>query len=77
VPENLPSFIYESTRVPGEINITQSSSLHNAIEEAEKQILLNAQKKYKTTREIARVLGISQPSVVRKLARHGLSEKKL
>lgn len=75
--ENLPSFIYESTRVPGEINLTQSASLYNSLEEAEKQILKTTRAKYKTTREIAKALGISQPSVVRKLAKHGLNKKNL
>lgn len=36
----------------------------------EKKVLLNAQKRYKTTTEMANVLGISQPSVVRKLKKY-------
>lgn len=40
------------------------------LEAVEKKILINAQKRYRTTTEMANVLGISQPSVVRKLKKH-------
>ncbi|MFZ3580481.1 sigma 54-interacting transcriptional regulator [Virgibacillus sp. DJP39] len=36
----------------------------------EEEILVNAQKRYKTTTEMAKILGISQPSVVRKLKKY-------
>lgn len=75
--DNLPSYIYESTREPREINITQDSNLQEALSEAEKQILKTALMKHRTTREMAKSLGISQPTVVRKLAKHGLVEKNL
>ncbi|MGD9369768.1 MAG: sigma 54-interacting transcriptional regulator [Desulfobacteraceae bacterium] len=38
----------------------------------ERQLLLQARQRCRTTREMAAVLGISQPSVVRKLHAHGL-----
>lgn len=76
-PENLPSFIYESTRQPGEINITQNSNLEDALDEAEKQILTAAFDKHKTTREMAKALGISQPTVVRKMAKHKILNRKI
>lgn len=41
--------------------------------EFEKQLLLDAKIKYRTTREMATHLGISQPSVVRKLNRYKIS----
>ena len=74
-PENLPGYIYESTREPGEINITQNTSLKDALDEAEKQILSAALAKHRTTREMAKVLGISQPTVVRKLSKHGIKHE--
>lgn len=40
------------------------------LEAVEKKILINAQKRYRTTTEMANVLGISQPSVVRKLKKY-------
>ncbi|MDI9493136.1 MAG: sigma 54-interacting transcriptional regulator [Bacillota bacterium] len=71
-PENLPSYIFENARSPGEISISQCTSLQDTLDAVEKQILSDALAEYKTTREIARALGISQPTVVRKLAKHGL-----
>lgn len=71
-PENLPGYIYESARQPGEIAFTQKENLKETLEEAEKQILAAAKAKYGSTRQMAGALGISQPSVVRKLAKYGL-----
>lgn len=45
-------------------------SLPHILEFVEKKVLLNTQKRYKTTTEMAHVLGISQPSVVRKLKKY-------
>ncbi|MCG8617099.1 MAG: sigma 54-interacting transcriptional regulator [Desulfobacterales bacterium] len=39
----------------------------------EKELIKNALKTYKSTRELAAYLGISQPTIVRKLKKHGLS----
>ncbi|MDO9584837.1 MAG: sigma 54-interacting transcriptional regulator, partial [Desulfomicrobium sp.] len=41
-----------------------------AIEKVERELLVRARKIYRNTREIARHLGISQPSVVRKMGKH-------
>ncbi|NLT46780.1 MAG: sigma 54-interacting transcriptional regulator [Clostridiales bacterium] len=70
--ENLPGYISENARSPGEISISHRTSLQDTLDAVEKQILSDAQAKYKTTREIAKALAISQPTVVRKLAKHGL-----
>lgn len=40
------------------------------LEKVEEEVLINAQKRYKTTTEMAKILGISQPSVVRKLKKY-------
>lgn len=45
-------------------------TLPHILEFVEKKVLLNAQKRYKTTTAMAVVLGISQPSVVRKLKKY-------
>lgn len=45
-------------------------TLPHILETVEKKVLLNAQKRYRTTTEMANVLGISQPSVVRKLKKY-------
>jgi TyrR family helix-turn-helix protein len=46
--------------------------LKEAVEETEKQLLENALKKYHTSRQISRVIGIDQSTVVRKLNKYGL-----
>lgn len=45
-------------------------TLPHILESVEKRVLLNAQKRYRTTTEMANRLGISQPSVVRKLKKY-------
>jgi len=45
-------------------------TLPHILDSVEKKVLLNAQKRYKTTTEMANILGISQPSVVRKLKKY-------
>lgn len=45
-------------------------TLPHILDSVEKKVLLNAQKRYITTTEMANVLGISQPSVVRKLKKY-------
>lgn len=48
------------------------TSLAAALERAEKELLSRALENYKSTRAIARVLKVSQPTVVRKLNKYGL-----
>lgn len=50
------------------------TSLATALERAEKEILAQALENYKSTRAIAKVLKVSQPTIVRKLNRYGLSK---
>jgi PAS domain S-box-containing protein len=52
----------------------QGADLHLAerLHRVERQLLLQAKERYRTTREMAAALGISQPSVVRKLNTHKL-----
>jgi len=50
-----------------------SSLLHQKLQETESKILRNACLQCKSTRQIARYLGISQPSVVRKLKKYGIA----
>lgn len=49
------------------------TSLANALERAEKEILAQALENYKSTRAIAKVLKVSQPTVVRKLNKYKLT----
>ncbi|KAB7704735.1 AAA domain-containing protein [Bacillus aerolatus] len=45
-------------------------TLAEVLEQVEKKMLFHAQEKYRTTTEMAKALGISQPSVVRKLKKY-------
>lgn len=56
--------------VPGE------SHLKEALASLEKEVLLAAYQKYKSTHKVARVLGVSQPTVVRKLRKYGVQRDK-
>ncbi|MDO4869829.1 MAG: sigma 54-interacting transcriptional regulator [Bacillota bacterium] len=49
-------------------------SLAAAMEQAEKEILRQALDNYKSTRAIAKVLQVSQPTIVRKLNKYGLTK---
>ena len=46
------------------------------LEKAEKEILAQALENYGSTRAIARVLKVSQPTIVRKLNKYGLTTEK-
>lgn len=74
MPENLPSFIYETAIGADSTVIPAAGSLKDALEHAEREILLKAQKQYKTTRAMAKALGISQPTVVRKLQKYAIAD---
>jgi len=56
--------------------IKQGSSLSDKIWAVEKAMLIQATMKCHTTRDAAKFLGISQPSVVRKFKKHGLAISK-
>ena len=71
--DELPGFIKETTNESGEEFSSGPMSLGNSLAKAEKKILSDALNKYKSTRAIAKALGISQPTVVRKLHKYGLA----
>jgi TyrR family helix-turn-helix protein len=50
----------------------ESQSLKNQLSSVEKTILAKAFSKYRSTREVARRLNLSQSSVVRKMKHHGI-----
>lgn len=70
IMEDLPAE-YRVEITNDQYNITlEGSSLPSILERVEKKVLINAQKRYRTTTEMAKVLGISQPTVVRKLQKY-------
>lgn len=50
-----------------------TADLKRAVEELEKQLIENALASYGSTRRVAAALGVSQPTVVRKAARYGIT----
>ncbi len=69
--DNLPIFIRNSTQI--QPSQPDDLSLGEALELAEKEILIRDMTQYKSTRAIAKALKVSQPTVVRKLHKYGLS----
>ncbi|MEZ0482257.1 sigma 54-interacting transcriptional regulator [Planococcus sp. SSTMD024] len=54
----------------------EGRTLPHLLDVVEKKVLENAKKRYRTTTEMAERLGISQPSVVRKLKKHAIATGK-
>ncbi|MFO0753034.1 MAG: sigma 54-interacting transcriptional regulator [Thermodesulfovibrionales bacterium] len=48
--------------------------LHEVIEDTEKRLIYQALQQCKTTREMAKILGISQSAVVKKMKKHGMTK---
>ena len=71
LPDNIPNFIQASVN-KSYSNYNESKSLKSVVEKAEEDLLRNTYNTYKSTRTVAKVLGISQPSVVRKLHKYGI-----
>lgn len=72
--DNLPVFLTESAQNDSRIQKGRDEelSLSESMNAAESRILTDALAKYKTTRSMARALGVSQPTIVRKLHKHGI-----
>ncbi len=70
--ENLPGFI-RKTADTEPVSGTAPRSLSDAMQQAEKEILTRAMAEYKSTRAMAKALQVSQPTIVRKLHKYGLS----
>lgn len=72
--ENLPVFIRTSAEAQP-VQSMEHTSLRASMEQAEKEVLTRALAEYKSTRAIAKALQVSQPTIVRKLHKYGLTPK--
>ena len=72
--ENLPVFIRTSAEAQP-VQSMEHTSLRASMERAEKEVLTRALAEYKSTRAIAKALQVSQPTIVRKLHKYGLTPK--
>ena len=81
--EDIPVFIREVENKPGleqtgilstgsGVQIAGDMDLKDALDAYELAILQNAKEKYKSTRAMARALGVTQPTIVRKLQKYGI-----
>lgn len=60
--------------VPGrKSKLSTKKCLKETLASLEREILLEAYQRYKSTYKVARALGVSQPTVVRKLRKYALS----
>ncbi|WP_062233610.1 sigma-54 interaction domain-containing protein [Fictibacillus sp. FJAT-27399] len=69
--EHLPDYIKASHSIPAPPS-NLSKPLKEVLEDVEKQMLQRARRDYKTTVQMAEALGISQPSVVRKMQKYDI-----
>ncbi|MDR0139498.1 sigma 54-interacting transcriptional regulator [Metabacillus idriensis] len=68
--DHLPEYIKAAVPPSSTFPIDDHQTLSEMMDAVERQILLKARKKYKTTVRMAEALGISQPSIVRKMKKH-------
>jgi len=73
--DNIPSYILDAINETKNPMLSSEKNLKEVLESTEKQYILQALRKNKTTRELSKVLGISQASVVRKLNKYNLQPK--
>ncbi|MGG1662674.1 sigma 54-interacting transcriptional regulator [Brevibacillus sp. NRS-1366] len=73
--EDLPDYI-RHTAYSGEkaVSVKQLVPIREAVEEVEKQIVQLAWKQYRTSRKVARILGINQATVLRKMQKYQIGE---
>ena len=74
-PEHLPFSVRSVSAQPWEEE-NENIPLKEVLEKVERQWLKRAYERCRTTIDMAKYLGISQPSVVRKLQKYGIIEKK-
>ena len=77
-PADLPSNICSEAecieQAGGGIRVNEVMPLKDAIENVEKQLITKAYEKYNSTREMAKYLKISAPSIVRRAAKYGITK---
>lgn len=74
LPDNLPGFILGEDHRQKDVKLSERNTLKQTLEEVEKQVLTAAAEKYRTTREIAKALDVSQPTIVRKLNKYSIND---
>lgn len=71
MPKHLPKNIQnEKAKRSSKITVSGVMTFGEALEEVEKQLFLRAYERYRSTHKAAKALGVSQPTVVRKLRKY-------
>ena len=70
LPEHLPDYIRSSNKANSRVTVSGILSLREAFEEVEKQLFSQAYDRTHNTYKAAELLGVSQPTVVRKLQKY-------
>jgi PAS domain S-box-containing protein len=75
-PDQVPPSIHREDKIPWRApdGPGERSSLPRVVEEVEKELLFQAMQTKKTTREIARLLGVNHSTIVRKIQKYGLRQ---
>ncbi|MGI9862024.1 sigma 54-interacting transcriptional regulator [Moorella naiadis] len=75
-PEHLPYYLRDDQeKYSSHMLVKDIMPMKEAIEEVEKQLLLKALGKYKSTYQVAAKLGVNQSTVVRKIKKYGLEQQ--
>lgn len=72
LPDNLPNQISENKEYEHLISIPNLDNLKEIMDDVERQIINEAVSKHKTTRNVAKFLGVSQPTIVRKMNKYNI-----
>jgi len=72
----LPESVLDDSGGNPSVIVTGIMPINYAIEQTEKQILINAMRTYSSTRKIAQVLGIDHSTVVRKIRKYRINSEK-
>ncbi|MFT9848850.1 sigma-54 interaction domain-containing protein [Aneurinibacillus sp. REN35] len=67
---HLPESLRGDAEAVESSRLTHTGTLKDILDRVEEQVMMKAYRKYKTTHEMAKHLGISQPSVVRRLQKY-------
>lgn len=70
--DDIPSYIYKPQDEENKKEET-FPDLKKALEQTEKQLILRAYQQYKNTYKVADVLGVSQPTIVRKVKKYNIN----
>ncbi|MDD4803358.1 MAG: sigma 54-interacting transcriptional regulator [Syntrophomonas sp.] len=74
-PKHMPAQLTGGKGCACNVSVNGLMRVEEAVEEVERQLYDKAYKQYQNTYQVAEVLGVSQPTVVRKLQKYGATKK--